>query len=158
MGDWFNKPIDNLPSSISNLILGIKFNQPIDNLPNLLIHLKLCNYFNKSVDNLPKYLKYIRFGGYFNKSIDLLPDSIEEIVFDNYYQYNDIYTDFCDFGTSLIINQQINKLPKNLKKITIDNNRIIEKNEKNNMVDEFNKLVNEIYYQQYKKCKYCNEI
>ena len=55
----FNKPVDNLPESLTHLEFGDHFNQPVDNLPSGLTHLEYGNCFNQPVDNLPKSIKFI---------------------------------------------------------------------------------------------------
>ncbi len=46
----FNKPINNLPNSITHLILGWNFNQPINNLPITITHLILSLNYNNKID------------------------------------------------------------------------------------------------------------
>jgi hypothetical protein len=121
VGDAFDQNIDNLPENIEYLFLGFAFNNEIKKLPKNLKRIRFGWYFNQSVDNFPPNLesviftglfnqhvdklpqiKYIQFGECFNKSIDNLPDSVEEI----------------NFVHSSKFHQEINKLPKNIKKIT----------------------------------------
>ena len=51
--------IDNLPSSLTNLTLGLYFNQMIDNLPSSLTHLTLGSYFYHIIKKIPKNIKKI---------------------------------------------------------------------------------------------------
>jgi len=132
----FNQTVDNLPRTITHLIIGPKytadsvsynpnkFNQPINNLPDSLIELYLGEHFNYPIDMLPANLKYLYVGESFNKSlknlpsnlkklvvnhqsIDGVPDSIEELkIENNLYKY------------------PIKKLPRNLKILEIFGNVI----------------------------------
>jgi hypothetical protein len=51
--------IDNLPSSLTHLTLGLYFNQMINNLPSSLTHLTLGGYFNHIIKKIPKNIKKI---------------------------------------------------------------------------------------------------
>ena len=96
----FNKSVDNLPNSITNLTFGRYFNQLVDatrknfiftgapknnvvfdgdNLPKNLTHLIFGFNFSQSVDNLPENLIHLRFGYKFNQKIDNLPLNIKQI-------------------------------------------------------------------------------
>ena len=159
-GNNFNQLVNNLPTSLTHLIFGERFNQPIDNLPNSVTHLEfqhnmfLLSNFNRPLDNLPnsltnlilpnslshelkyfpKSLKYISIGGSYNYSYHNLPDTIEEIFFrNNFYDDSDY-----DGTYSNIIYKPLEKLPNNIKRIMIGNFDVIEKNEKNNLLEKFN--------------------
>ena len=96
----FNKSVDNLPNSITNLTFGRYFNQLVDatrknkiftgapknnivfdgdNLPNSLTHLTFGFSFNKSVDNLPNSITHLKFGWNFNQQVNNLPMNIKKI-------------------------------------------------------------------------------
>ena len=60
LGDNFNQPINNLPDSVTHLILGDNFNQPLINLPNSLTHLILGDNFNQTIYGIPDSLKYFK--------------------------------------------------------------------------------------------------
>ena len=67
-GSCFNKPVDNLPNSLTHLEFG-DFNQPVDNLPNSLTHLEFGDDFNQPVDNLPNSIVHLEFGWNFNQQL-----------------------------------------------------------------------------------------
>ena len=71
----FNKPVDNLPNSITNLTFGNSFDKPVDNLPNSIQNLTFCSSFNQQVDNLPNSTISLTFGGNFNQQIMNLPNT-----------------------------------------------------------------------------------
>jgi hypothetical protein len=77
----YNKPIDNLPLSLTHLNLGHFFNQPVNNLPTKLTHLTFGKNFNHYVDNLPLSLTHLTFGEKFNKKVDKLPLSLTHLTF-----------------------------------------------------------------------------
>jgi hypothetical protein len=107
LGRNFNQRLDNLPSGIRDLTLGYSFNQLIDNLPSGIINLTLGYYFNQRLDNLPSSIQNLTLGNSFNQSLDNLPHSINKITF------RTLWDDFITF------NQEIKKIPPNLKTIDI---------------------------------------
>ena len=44
VGNYFNKPVNNLPNSLTHLVFGKSFNLPVDNLPCSLTHLTLVHH------------------------------------------------------------------------------------------------------------------
>ena len=48
-----NEPVNNLPSSITQLTLGARFNQRVDHLPSSLTRLTFKGNFNQPVNHLP---------------------------------------------------------------------------------------------------------
>ena len=71
LGNFFNKPIENLPYSLLYLSLGENFNQNLDFLPPFLLKLTIHNpNYSHDLLNLPKSLKKIiiskRYKGYIN--------------------------------------------------------------------------------------------
>ncbi len=96
----FNQPIDNLPNTITHLILGTNFDKPIDNLPNTIIHLTLDHSFNQAIDNLPNTITHLRLGTLFNQPIDNLPNSITHLTLSSFYNNKINY-----FSDTLIINK-----------------------------------------------------
>jgi hypothetical protein len=122
----FNKPLDDLPNTITHLTLGSKFNQSLNYLPKSLTYLNLreCNNldiisfdhlpsnliklilpecFDGPIENLPSKLEYIEFGIWFNHSIENLPNSITNIEL-----------------SSLSFDKKIPDFPK-LKKLRLNN-------------------------------------
>ncbi len=75
----FNKPIDNLPSSLTNLTFGFSFNKPVNNLPNSIQNLIFGEKFNLSVDLLPNSIINLTFGTYFNQFITKIPFELKTI-------------------------------------------------------------------------------
>jgi hypothetical protein len=112
----FNYLIDNLPNSITYLLLGDGFNQPVDNLPNSIIHLEFGHRFNQPVDNFPISLKKLILGDSFNQPVDLLPNSIIHLEFGNSFNQpvdnlpNSIF--HLEFGNSF--NQPVDNLPNSI--------------------------------------------
>lgn len=78
---YFNKPINDLPSSLEILSTGQSFNQTIDNLPKKLLHLSLGKKFNTQINKLPEELQTLIFedGNKYNFKLNCLPDSIKFI-------------------------------------------------------------------------------
>ena len=85
-GSRFNKPVENLPSSLKTLIFGFHFNQRVDNLPPNLNKLIFDHDFNQPIDNLPVGLnslvfRYYWLGSKFNQPISHLPPDLTRIAF-----------------------------------------------------------------------------
>jgi hypothetical protein len=119
----FNRPVNNLPNSITHLTFGEQFNQPVGhqgcedincprNLPNSITHLTFGYIFNQPVNNLPNSITHLTFEGRnFNQPVghqgceDIncprnLPNSITHLIFGD------------DF------NQPVNKLPNSITHLT----------------------------------------
>ena len=58
-----------------------RFNRAIELLPASLTELYLSRSFNSSVDRLPSSLKTLQFGPSFNRSVTSLPASLETLIF-----------------------------------------------------------------------------
>ena len=107
IGTMFNKPLDNLPSTIKSIIIQkyndigyTMFNNSLDNLPPSLECLKIYynTKFNLPLYNLPKNLKYLHLQCLqYTHPINNLPDSLEYISI-KCFDYNNTHI-----------------LPKNLK-------------------------------------------
>ena len=161
LGNIFNQPIDNLPCYLIKLVLGDRFNQPIDNLPCSLEILILGNGFNQSIDNLPSSLKQLILGDKFNKCIDNLPNSIIELTLDD--NFNQPICKLPHNLTNLkikIINFEFEYLIK-LKKINaqlkINNIEIITKEYYDRLINEFHfEILDEYndYYEYYDSYEY----
>jgi len=87
LGDSINKFIDFLPDGVTHLQLGRRFNKPIMNLPRSLTHLIIaanevayCD-FNQSLDYLPEGLEYltIRLNQVFKMPINNLPAGLKHL-------------------------------------------------------------------------------
>lgn len=76
----FNKPIplNTIPSSITNIILGSCFDNHIS-LPTNLVKIKFGYWFNQEV-KFPQTVKYIYFDIYYNKPT-ILPNNLLEVHF-----------------------------------------------------------------------------
>jgi hypothetical protein len=129
----FNKSVDNLPKTITKIIFGFgsSFNQPVNNLPPSLTHLTFGYGFNQSVDNLPTSLTHLTFGFRFNKPVDNLPNSITHLTF--YYdgKFNKPLKILPNYLVCIKLNIKNNNnitLPKNCKKIFIDNDNYLINN------------------------------
>jgi hypothetical protein len=120
LGHDFNKPLDCLPHSLTELFFDYEFNQYIDKLPSNLLKLRLGYRFNKPVNFLPPNLTEIDFGKEFNQYVVHLPQNLTKLSFG--YDFNQC-VDYLPqklvrlrFGKKF--NQQVDRLPKNLKQLT----------------------------------------
>lgn len=77
----FDQSIDNLPPSLQTLQLGARFNQPVDHLPVSLQRLSFGITFNRTVDALPANLTHLKFGHSFNQTVDHLPLKLLYLIF-----------------------------------------------------------------------------
>ena len=105
-GYFFDKSVDNLPENLKIICFGRDFNKTLDNLPHTLTHIYFVqteNKFNQPLDNLPINLSYLSTGYNFNLFLDNLPYYLKELV----------------IGESF--NQSIENLPILLKKLYIYN-------------------------------------
>ena len=111
-GDCFNQQVSRmLPDSLIYLEFGLDFNQSVNNLPSNLTHLKFSWDFSQQIDNLPNIV-YLSVSN--NLSLDNLPNSLKELVL------------------GLDFNLELNNLPNQLKKISIRNVNLYDK-ELNNL-------------------------
>ena len=131
--DEFNHPIDNLPNSLEYLKLGGKFNQSVDFLPNSLKIIIIDGQFNQPIDNLPNTLEKLYLGKknslyQFNQSINNLPKSLKLLLLNISTDYI-IINNLPDELEELILkNFEINcTIPKNIKKISLLNDKLINK-------------------------------
>jgi hypothetical protein len=92
----FDQPIDNcIPSSVTHLTFGTGFDRSIKNdIPSSVTHLTFGLHFNQPIKNyIPCSVTHLKFGFFFQQSINELHHSIEEIIL--YYNYNTyIHEDF----------------------------------------------------------------
>jgi len=110
LGDSINQSIDFLPDGVTHLQLGRRFNKPIMNLPRTLTHLIIASNniaycdFNQSLDYLPEGLECltITLNQVFNIPINNLPVGLKHL----------------DFGCK-IFHHPINNLPNRLKSLVI---------------------------------------
>lgn len=72
----FNQRLDDLPPNLKSLTTGDAFNLPLDNLPKSLLKLFLGNNFNQPIDSLPPHLAYLETGDNFNQKLEYLPNSL----------------------------------------------------------------------------------
>ena len=101
-GKYFNQPVNYLPPTLTQLTFGYMsiFNQPVDNLPSTLTYLTLGRTFNQPVNHLPLGLTHVTFGENFNQPVNQLPSTLTHIT----------------FGRSF--NQSVNDLPPTLTHLT----------------------------------------
>lgn len=143
IGNKFNHPVCNLPSTLEELGLGNEFNHPVDTLPQNLKMLELGNKFNFPINNLPSMLQILILGENFNQSLDMLPNTITYIsiswigrfshhikklpnMLESLHLNNSFANTLCDLSKSKleeitlgnIFSNQIN-LPITIKKIKI---------------------------------------
>ena len=119
----FDKPLNKLPISLTEINFGMYFNNNIfalqslnnlvklcignisnldGNLPDSILYLELIDDYNYSVEHLPCNLKSLVLHGNFNQPINSLPDSLECLNLK-----------YCNF------NRVIYKLPRNLQKLLL---------------------------------------
>ena len=79
--DDFDQPVANMPSSVTHLTFGYLFNRPVENLPAHITHLTFGYMFNQPVNNLPSSLTHLRFGHAFNKPVENLPAHLTHLEF-----------------------------------------------------------------------------
>jgi FNIP Repeat len=118
LGENFNQPVDNLPSTLTYLTTGHAFNQPVDKLPPTLTHLKTGHTFNQPVDKLPPTLTHLKTGiESINQLINSHPHSftlILEIVLTNQLINSHPHS----LTSKLDTNQLINSYPHSLFTLT----------------------------------------
>lgn len=124
LGDKFNKPIDNLPDSVEEIVFSyyskfkfenaskwplslrkldlskLNWNIPLLNLPSRIEKLTLPYHFNKRL-NYPAGLKRLEFGLRFNQELGILPDGLKKLYFGDHF------------------NQRLDNLPAGLKKLKL---------------------------------------
>eukprot|EP01112_Ceratiomyxa_fruticulosa_P018082 TRINITY_DN5735_c0_g1_i2.p1 TRINITY_DN5735_c0_g1~~TRINITY_DN5735_c0_g1_i2.p1 ORF type:complete len:347 (-),score=39.08 TRINITY_DN5735_c0_g1_i2:25-1065(-) len=87
----YNRPIQNLPSNITNIQFGTNYNQPLrpNSLPPNLISLKFGFDFNHVVseENLPSKLTHLHFSNSFNQPIQSLPKTLIVLKFGLRFNY-----------------------------------------------------------------------
>lgn len=113
----FNMPIDNLPPSLTHLVMNNDFNQRIDTLPPSLTHLTLGSNFDHPLTKLPPNLLYLSMKYSKFSSELILPSSINHLVLPSGFNY------FLDFSHTALIhlecgtkfNQPLDSLPSTLK-------------------------------------------
>ena len=128
--------MNNLPNEIKYIMFQnndltnmSKFNQEIDQLPESLIGLLLrYTMFNKEIQKLPSLLEYLSLPYDYNLRIKCLPKGIKDIEI-GYYTQIEEYPDDVDrlnlINDGKILrnvqkNFNVNKLPKNLKVLEIE--------------------------------------
>jgi len=75
--------LEDLPTSVENIIINKGFNNNVDNLGNNFKYIDFGNSFNNPVDNLPNSLEKIVLGQNFNKPINNLPDNLKILFLHN---------------------------------------------------------------------------
>lgn len=137
IGGNFSQKLDNLPKSLESLYIVDRYYGSLDNLPENLISLEINNSYNKPLDflprnlkrlvlfdfcnsvaNFPNGLKHLSISNCRNLDINCLPDSIEFLVLgcrrNVFYLGRDRFFKVCRF-----FNEEIKKLPSNLKTIIL---------------------------------------
>lgn len=82
-GDSFNKPLDNLPTTLQHLTVGRTFNNRIT-FPPKLTHLTLGYWFNQDI-NVPNTITHLSFGNQFTKLVDLTSSIVEVLNFGEFF-------------------------------------------------------------------------
>jgi len=147
-GEEFDQSVDNLPPGLKTLIVKTRFNQCLDNLPDGLEELKIIGtvcyeeqrrfcYFGQSLENLPGNLK--RFEIYsddYEHSLLNLPSGLRVLVVDGELFGRVRYPDGLEELGLGHIDEPLEDLPENLKKIRIRKYRFL--------IDNFPKKLEEI--------------
>lgn len=127
----YNKEIDSLPSSMTNLVFGEKYNKKINNILsnlNALTHLTFGVCFDQKINELPESLTHLTFGHSFNQKVDNLPKMLIELGFssnckiknnipENIKKIKIIFNDLDEYYSA------VDNLPPNIKEITIKKNK-----------------------------------
>ena len=130
LGDAINQSIDFLPNGVSHLQLGRRFNKPIKNLPRTLTHLIIsanniayCD-FNQSLDYLPEGLECltIRLNNVFKMPINNLSSGLKHLhlickVFN--HPINNLPNGLESLVISCFDYENTHNLPNTLKKVNI---------------------------------------
>ena len=94
---------DILPQSLTHLTVGHFYNYSLDYLPQGILYLDVGSGYNQPLINLPNTLQTLIIGHKYNETLDMLPESVENL-------------------NIIFYKNKINKLPQNLKIITININ------------------------------------
>lgn len=121
-GDYFNSAVDHLPPLLQYLKFGYDFNQPVDHLPSLLTYLYFGFDFDQQVDLLPRRITHLRFGQKFNHDIFNLPLGITHLILGDYFDkpVDNYLTPLCSLQRLSFMcnfNHPVNNLPTNIKKV-----------------------------------------
>lgn len=120
----YNKPIHNLPSSVTKLSMNPYFNQPMNDLPINLKHLHLGLYYNFEFDNLPVCLESLTVGVLFNQKINLLTCNLRKLDLSNNYLLkcvDDLPNSLRELILPREITSELNNLPCHLEILHIQN-------------------------------------
>jgi hypothetical protein len=123
--NFIGKMLDNL-TQLSRLIFNYKYDKPIDtvNFPLTLTYISFGCNFNQSVNNLPCDLKYLLFGRKFNELVDNLPCNLMYLRFSYYFNCTvdnlSCNLIYLEFGNDF--NKSVDNLPSNLKYLNFGNN------------------------------------
>jgi hypothetical protein len=81
-GNKFNQPVDNLSQykKLSKLVFFWVFNQPINNLPDSITCLVLSEHFNQPIYKLPKNLENLYLGNKFSHGLHNFPENLKRIT------------------------------------------------------------------------------
>ena len=130
IGDSINHSIDFLPDGVTHLQLGLRFNKPIMNLPRTLTHLIIAaneiaySDFNQSLDYLPEGLECltISLNQVFKMPINNLPASLKHLYL-NCKLFHHPINNLPNGLESLVIGyfdyENTHHLPTTLKKVNI---------------------------------------
>ena len=127
-GSKFNQEINNLPNSITHIILGTCFSQSVDYLPESLIYLRLGILFNQSLDNLPLSLTHLMINSKFTHTLNNLPEKIIylKISYNSDYNLSISNLSYLKNLTHLILNynynNSIDNLPDSIKHLRLGAN------------------------------------
>lgn len=75
---YFNKPVENLPATLTWLDLGSRFNCNTSKWPPSLKKLHITGYTH-SLIKLPPTLEFLKLGSQFPHTLEFLPEKLEEV-------------------------------------------------------------------------------
>lgn len=86
--------LDNLPNSMETLVIyGWKYDaKQIDNLPTSIVNLIINHpYFNQELNNLPNSIEYLRLNSEYNQKFEKIPNKLKTMECFDIYEYKDFF-------------------------------------------------------------------
>jgi hypothetical protein len=119
----FNNQIDNLPNTLEIIIFPHNsiFNKPINDLPTSLKILCLGNYFDQVITNLPNNIEHLILPNNYNYQIIKLPSNLKTLIFNS--EVDNSYNEFHYVQP----NFELNYLPINLEFLSLPINCDVNK-------------------------------
>lgn len=114
-GDYYDRPIDNLPLSVKYISLGEKYNCNLDYLPESIEEIYInSNHFNQPLDNLPNNISKITLiVPRYDYVLYNLPSNLK------YFKFEIVPKIDLKFNTPYIYEHDLKYLPKSLEELHI---------------------------------------